>query len=192
MLSMSKIRINELARELEGKASVILEVLPELGVKDKKTHSSSLDDEVVLNLRRRVTGTAAPDDEKPEPVSAQQESMGPHATATSETVPIAKSQPTSHEPEIAKSPAVLRSESTETPAPVRPAFPLRPPLATGQPAAPSAPAVRGVVIPSRPIPPPPKPGQILSGPRQPMPSTTADAPRPAPGISTLPLPAASP
>ena len=74
---MSKIRINELARELEVKPSVILELLPELGVKDKKTHSSSLDDEVVLNLRRRVTGTGAPDeDEKQEPVIAQQESTG--------------------------------------------------------------------------------------------------------------------
>ena len=53
---MSKIRINELARELEVKPNVILELLPELGVTDKKTHSSSLDDDVVLNLRRRVAG----------------------------------------------------------------------------------------------------------------------------------------
>src|SRR5258705_7774973 len=190
---MSKIRINELARELEVTPIVILELLPELGVKDKKTHSSSLDDEVVLNLRRCVTGTGAPDeDEKQEPVIAQQESTGSHATAVSETAPVAKSQPVSAEPEIAKSPVVLRPESSEPPAPVRPAFPLRPPLATGQTAAPSAPAVRGVVIPSRPAPPPPKPGQLLSGPRQPMPPTTADAPRPAPGMSTLPLSAASP
>ncbi|MBZ5605121.1 MAG: translation initiation factor IF-2 N-terminal domain-containing protein, partial [Acidobacteriia bacterium] len=39
---MSKIRINELARELEVKPNVILDLLPELGVTDKKTHSSSL------------------------------------------------------------------------------------------------------------------------------------------------------
>ena len=56
---MSKIRINELARELEVKPSVILDLLPELGVTDKKTHSSSLDDDVVLNLRRRVAGMGA-------------------------------------------------------------------------------------------------------------------------------------
>ena len=36
---MSKIRINELARELEVKPNVILDLLPELGVPDKKTHS---------------------------------------------------------------------------------------------------------------------------------------------------------
>src|SRR6202044_259325 len=53
---MGKIRINELARELEVKPNVILDLLPELGVPDKKTHSSSLDDHVVLELRRRLAG----------------------------------------------------------------------------------------------------------------------------------------
>src|SRR5580693_4190453 len=53
---MSKIRINELARELEVKPSVILELLPELGVHDKKTHSSSLDDDLVLKIRVQVHG----------------------------------------------------------------------------------------------------------------------------------------
>src|SRR5579862_8910920 len=55
---MSKIRINELARELEVKPNVILELLPELGVSDKKTHSSSLDDDVALEVRRRLGGVA--------------------------------------------------------------------------------------------------------------------------------------
>src|SRR5687767_14687828 len=49
---MSKIRINELARELEVKPSRILDLLPELGVHDKKTHSSSLDDDVAAAIRR--------------------------------------------------------------------------------------------------------------------------------------------
>ena len=57
---MSKIRINELARELEVKPNVILDLLPELGVTDKKTHSSSLDDDVALEVRRyAVSGNAA-------------------------------------------------------------------------------------------------------------------------------------
>ena len=55
---MSKIRINEIARELEVKPHRILEVLPELGVMDKKTHSSSIDDDVALKLRRYF-GTGA-------------------------------------------------------------------------------------------------------------------------------------
>src|SRR5271155_2702488 len=53
---MSKIRINELARELEVKPNVILETLAELGIADKKTHSSSLDDDVALQVRHRVIG----------------------------------------------------------------------------------------------------------------------------------------
>src|ERR1700730_6013441 len=55
---MSKIRINELARELEVKPNVILETLAELGIADKKTHSSSLDDDVALQVRQRVHGEA--------------------------------------------------------------------------------------------------------------------------------------
>ena len=53
MHRMSKIRINELARELEVKPNVILELLPELGVMDKKTHSELRSDE-----RRHRRGTA--------------------------------------------------------------------------------------------------------------------------------------
>ena len=51
---MKKIRINELARELEVKPGVILDLLPELGVHEKKTHSSSIDEEVALELRLLV------------------------------------------------------------------------------------------------------------------------------------------
>ena len=45
---MVKIRINELARELEVKPNVILDMLPELGVTEKKTHSSSVDEPVAM------------------------------------------------------------------------------------------------------------------------------------------------
>src|SRR5215469_7845248 len=38
-----KVRINDLARELEVKAKVILEILPKVGVAEKKTHSSSIE-----------------------------------------------------------------------------------------------------------------------------------------------------
>jgi translation initiation factor IF-2 len=49
---MKKIRINELARELEIKAHEVLDRLPELGVTEKKTHSSSIDEDVAIKLRR--------------------------------------------------------------------------------------------------------------------------------------------
>jgi len=41
---MSKIRINDLARELEVKSKAILDVLPLVGVTEKKTHSSSIEE----------------------------------------------------------------------------------------------------------------------------------------------------
>jgi len=43
---MNKIRINELARQLEIPSHSILDMLPELGVTEKKTHSSSIDEPV--------------------------------------------------------------------------------------------------------------------------------------------------
>jgi translation initiation factor IF-2 len=57
---MSKIRINELARELEVKPGVILEMLPELGVTEKKTHSSSIEDAVADQIRAKVRGESTP------------------------------------------------------------------------------------------------------------------------------------
>ena len=41
---MSKVRINDLAREMEVKSRQILDVLGELGLAEGKTHSSSLED----------------------------------------------------------------------------------------------------------------------------------------------------
>ena len=41
---MSKVRINDLARELEVKSRAILDTLPIVGVTEKKTHSSSLEE----------------------------------------------------------------------------------------------------------------------------------------------------
>src|SRR3979409_718009 len=48
---MKKIRINVLARELEMKSHLILDLLPELGVSEKLTHSSSIDEDVADKLR---------------------------------------------------------------------------------------------------------------------------------------------
>ena len=56
---MNKIRINELARQLEIPSHSILEMLPELGVTEKKTHSSSIDEPVAEMIRSRVQGAPA-------------------------------------------------------------------------------------------------------------------------------------
>ena len=54
----NQIRINELARELEIKAKVLIEYLPEIGVTEKKTHSSSIDIEHAELVRKHFRGLA--------------------------------------------------------------------------------------------------------------------------------------
>ncbi|HTR27249.1 MAG TPA: translation initiation factor IF-2 [Terriglobales bacterium] len=49
-----KIRINDLARELEVKSKEILDVLAEVGVTEKKTHSSSLEEHEAELVRKRL------------------------------------------------------------------------------------------------------------------------------------------
>jgi translation initiation factor IF-2 len=61
---MSKVRINDLARELEVKSKVILDLLPEIGVTEKKTHSSSVEEDEAARLRAALgkpakSGTAS-------------------------------------------------------------------------------------------------------------------------------------
>ncbi len=48
---MGKIRINELARELEVKSNLVIEYLAGLGIPDKKSHSSALDDDLADKVR---------------------------------------------------------------------------------------------------------------------------------------------
>ncbi|HUM07020.1 MAG TPA: translation initiation factor IF-2 [Terriglobales bacterium] len=55
---MSKIRINDLARELEVKSKAILDALPEVGVTEKKTHSSSLEEHEAVLVRKHFSAHA--------------------------------------------------------------------------------------------------------------------------------------
>ena len=60
---MSKVRINDLARELEVKSRAILDVLDHVGVTEKKTHSSSLEldeaERVRAHFQRIKAGASA-------------------------------------------------------------------------------------------------------------------------------------
>src|SRR5712692_5923166 len=188
---MSKIRINELARELEVKPNVILDMLPELGVAEKKTHSSSLDDDVVLALRQRLSGEPppAPSEQTAVPVPSAAPKPASPAPASFQAEPATTPPPAAKEPEketVADGSAILS----------RAVPPLRPPLATGSPIVPPV-APRGIPIPARPAPPPPKPGQILSGPRAPLPAAVSsegmeasrgEMPRPSAPVPSLPVP----
>src|SRR5271165_5844465 len=81
MTDANQIRINELARELEIKAKVLIDYLPEVGVTEKKTHSSSIDVEHAELARKYFKGLAdaetaaeaaksAPKAKPPKPVAA--------------------------------------------------------------------------------------------------------------------------
>ncbi len=50
----SEIRINELARELEVKAEAVINLLPRLGVTEKKTHSSRIPLEIAEKVRQAI------------------------------------------------------------------------------------------------------------------------------------------
>jgi len=195
----SKIRINELARELEVKPAAILAVLPELGIVGKKTHSSSIEQEEADRVRRyfgRLQGqeeqaTAAAPPVAVEPPPSVEEAPTSTMTTVSPTVEVKKeTQPVTElsQPAVEPPPAVPVAESQAPPVskvalpevtPVRPvAQPIRPPIASSKPAAPPAPAPPAPERPLKPgtpvsMPakpvPPPKPGEILSGPRQPLP-----------------------
>ncbi len=57
---MSKVRINDLAREMEVKSRQILDILAELGLAGGKTHSSSLEEDEAAKVRAHIErGTAA-------------------------------------------------------------------------------------------------------------------------------------
>ncbi len=198
---MKKIRINELARELEVKAHEILDRLPELGVAEKKTHSSSIDEDVAIKLRR-LYGFAVPDEAEPdeEPSAAEEATPVPAAPAAAPTPEAVATQPAAAA-EVAPDPKI---EEHRPAAPIRPPLggrPLHPPVGAVRPAAPEVPKPpapevprppalpappAAVVAPGRPAPtalrpaaPAPRPGQILSGPRQPIPESPSEPHRPA-------------
>ena len=199
---MNKIRINELARELEVKAHEILDRLPELGVTEKKTHSSSIDEDVAIKLRRIFGGGAGEPSAEPE-ARAATPAETPAAPVATPTV----TEGTSAGPTTPQAPAGVEDKAAE-PATARiaerpagrPASPIRPPLAGAHtpstvstrpqapvppPSLPMPPRVAqtppaAVIAPGRPTPtaarpvPAPRPGQVLSGPRQPMPAGLND------------------
>ena len=192
---MSKIRINELARELEVKPNVILDVLPELGYTDKKTHSSSLDDDVVLAIRRRIAGQPEPEHTSTSPSAIVEKTVfektpdAAHARLT----PGSGETSAAREVQAAPTSAALENnpEAPAQPAP-RPTLPLRPPLSSGQPlhpplAVPGSAPLRPSPIAVRPVP-AAQPGQILSGPRQALPShvTGPQATRPTTSVAGTP------
>src|SRR5579864_663936 len=85
MSDTGQTRINELARELEIKAKVLIEYLPEIGVSEKKTHSSSLDNDQAERVRKHFRDLAA--------AEAAAEAEKQAKTAAAKARPAAKPAP---------------------------------------------------------------------------------------------------
>src|ERR1017187_3521377 len=130
---MNKIRINELARELEVKAHEILDRLPELGVTEKKTHSSSIDEDVAIKLRRLLGGVVPAEYAEPEARAATPPEHPVAAVETSPALEVVPGGPLGQPPapaaveEMAPEPAAAKT-APDRPA-GRPSLPIRPPLA---------------------------------------------------------------
>jgi translation initiation factor IF-2 len=168
---MKKIRINELARELEVKAHEILDRLPELGVTEKKTHSSSIDEDVAIKLRR-LYGFDVPDLTAEEAAAENTEAFEEHGEGQEEPAATPAAAAPKHEPAPAPAPVPVAAEPAKEAEPAKPseghaapAMPIRPPLAgrpihppiggphapTVRPSGPSAPAApRSAAGPSAP------------------------------------------
>ncbi len=145
---MSKIRINDLARELEVKSKAILDSLTEVGITEKKSHSSSLEDHEADKVRRYLgapgeasSSAKSSRSSKPEPegiktkidlsniskpgdvlkaiISKQQPAAAPSPTPR----PIAVNPPAEAKPAapIAASPAPTAPTTSPTPAAATPA-----------------------------------------------------------------------
>src|SRR6266702_3360267 len=171
VLSMKKIRINELARELEVKAHEILERLPELGVAEKKTHSSSIDEDVAIKLRQHY-GQDIPDyvhdpnadDSAGEGHEEAHGDEGHETPPAAAAIPVALVPPAPELPPAAESAPVPKEEKPAVEDAPRPMAPIRPPLA-GRPIHPPV----GAHAPARP-----------EGPRAAPAPPAARVPHPAP------------
>jgi translation initiation factor IF-2 len=115
-----KIRINDLARELEVKAKVILDILPEVGVTEKKTHSSSIEEDEAVRVRKHF--------------SARSGSSSRERTSATEVKPKIDLSKISKPGDVAR---LLREREQQQQHP--PVPPAKAPVATAPPAAPPAP-----------------------------------------------------
>src|SRR5579863_3498774 len=174
---MSKIRINDLARELEVKSKAILDALPEVGVTEKKTHSSSVEEHEAEKVRAYLRG------------------LGEAQTPTKHSRPSRVDSDeikTKIDLSNISRPGDVLNAIRKQQAPVTAATPSVHPTASASPAAPSvatvkapAPPVSATVPPPRIIVPPSTPRPTFSAPAPPVAQPPASAVTPP----AMPVPA---
>jgi translation initiation factor IF-2 len=178
MTEPNQIRINELARDLEVKAKAIIDYLPEAGVTEKKTHSSSIDVAAAEKVRAHFRKLA--EDEAAAEAKAQADKVAKEAAAKAARLrPAAPAAPAP----AAKAPAP--AATTPTPVGAAPAGPKPAPV----PAAPAVtkPAAPAVAKPGAPVPTPVRPAAVPAAPGSvsavPAPPAAAQPPKPSPATA---------
>ena len=214
MSDANQVRINELARELEVKAKAIIDLLPGFGVTEKKTHSSSIPEDVAEKVRRSIHGqaeAAANAEKEARDVAAKaakvRPSVPPTPTPQVAATPMPVASPPPATSPVAEPPAPAKATPPATaPAAVsvsKPAAPpSAPPAATkpvpaaphGQPLRPipaappqGTPAAARPSVPLRPASPPPAQGSQSPGMRPAASGSQASRP-PSPSVQNRPLP----
>src|SRR5258705_11341351 len=179
MSDANQVRINELARELEVKAKAIIDLLPGFGVTEKKTHSSSIPEDVAEKVKDHLRGvadaeTAAEADRSAKEAAEKAALRRPPAPVTA---PAAPPVAPAHPPVAAKpaapapgAPPLARGLGAASPAP--PAPPPGAPPPRGAPFANPAPPAPAVT--------PPPAAPAAERPAGPATPPTSGAPRPAP------------
>jgi translation initiation factor IF-2 len=178
---MSKIRINDLARELEVKSKAILDVLTEVGVTEKKTHSSSLEDHEAEKVRAHFRASA----------EASAPSRSPRAGRDADEIKTKIDLSHISKPGDVLKLITQKQQAVAAPAAPRPAAP-RPPVVETRPAVAPAPAAAPPPAAKPAAPPAPAPRFITPQTiRPPAPIVRPPAP-PAPPAAAKPAPPAAP
>ena len=166
MPDANQIRINELARDLEVKAKAILDYLPEAGVTEKKTHSSSIDVEAAVKVRKHFEDLAKAE------AAAEAAAVAAEKLAKENALKAKRAggvKPAAAAPTAAP---VTAAPAPATATPTKPAAAPVPGAPVQRPPAPAAPGARPAIHATTPaaapgtVPPPAKPA---------APATTAPA-----------------
>jgi translation initiation factor IF-2 len=187
MADSSQVRINELARELEVKAKVVLEYLQEIGIKGKKTHSSSIENELADGVRKHFHALAEAEEAAEKAAAAEKARKEADARAA-RMRPAAKPAAPAEKPAAAKPPAAPAAP------PRAPAQVVRPPAARPTAPQPGAQRPEAGTSPAKPQPGARPPVRPAAGPvttrsgKQPVhrPTPTGKLPTPRPAAPTRP------
>ena len=195
-----KIRINDLARELEVKAKVILDILPEVGVTEKKTHSSSIEEDEAVLVRKHFSAKSG--SSARERTSATEVKPKIDLSKISKPGDVARllrerEQQKQHPPAPPAKAPVVAAPPVAPPAPVKTA-PATPPPAAEKPAAvvskPAAPAAERSVVVTPPVVKPAAPAVVAPPPvEKPAapPAVVVTPPTQPPAVVVTPPPAAA-